>query len=135
MPELPEVEAVCRKLRKQAIGAALVLAHIERRRITTPQDPVEVETLATGHTIERIDRRGKNILIRLSGGLAMRVHLVSVRYLVELDLPCPVRQRDRVIDEHNVRPVLQAVAASKFQSIWFKRTPLTKYRVDVIAGT
>ncbi len=75
MPELPEVEAVCRKLRKHAIGATLVSAHIERRRITAPQDPAEVEALATGHTIERIDRRGKNILIGLSGGLAMRVHL------------------------------------------------------------
>jgi formamidopyrimidine-DNA glycosylase len=75
MPELPEVEAVCRKLRKQAIGATIVAAHIERRRITTPQDPTEVEALATGRTIERIDRRGKNILIGLSGGVAMRVHL------------------------------------------------------------
>jgi formamidopyrimidine-DNA glycosylase len=75
MPELPEVEAVCRKLRKHAIGAKLVSAHIERRRITTPQDPAEVEALLTGRSIERIDRRGKNILIALSGGLTMRVHL------------------------------------------------------------
>ena len=75
MPELPEVEAVCRRLRKQAVGATIVSTHIERRRITAPQDPVEVETLATGRSIERIDRRGKNILIGLSGGLAMRVHL------------------------------------------------------------
>jgi formamidopyrimidine-DNA glycosylase len=75
MPELPEVEAVCRKLRKHAIGATLVSAHIERRRITAPQDPAEVEALSTGRSIERIDRRGKNILIGLSGGLTMRVHL------------------------------------------------------------
>src|SRR6202171_2210867 len=75
MPELPEVEAVCRKLRKHAIGAALIAAHIERRRITAPQDPVELEAFAAGRTIGRIDRRGKNILIGLSGGLAMRVHL------------------------------------------------------------
>jgi formamidopyrimidine-DNA glycosylase len=75
MPELPEVEAVCRKLRKHAIGAAIVSAHIERRRIAAPQDPTAVEALSTGRSIERIDRRGKNILIGLSGGLAMRVHL------------------------------------------------------------
>jgi formamidopyrimidine-DNA glycosylase len=75
MPELPEVEAVCHKLRKHAIGATLVSAHIERRRITAPQDPAEVEALSTGRSIERIDRRGKNILIGLSGGLTMRVHL------------------------------------------------------------
>ena len=75
MPELPEVEAVCRKLRQHATGATLVSAHIERRRITAPQDPAEVEALAAGRSIERIDRRGKNILIGLSGGLSMRIHL------------------------------------------------------------
>ena len=55
--------------------------------------------------------------------------------MVELDLSCPVRQRDRVIDEHDRRLALPAVAARNFQSIRFKRTPLTKYRTDVIAGT
>jgi formamidopyrimidine-DNA glycosylase len=75
MPEAPEVEAVCRKLRKSATGATIAQSHIERRRITLPQDPAQVEALATGRTVERIDRRGKNILVRLSGGLTMRVHL------------------------------------------------------------
>jgi formamidopyrimidine-DNA glycosylase len=75
MPELPEVEAVCRKLRKDVVGAKLVSAHIERRRITTPQAPGEVESLAAGRAIERISRRGKNILIGLSGGLTLHVHL------------------------------------------------------------
>src|SRR5882724_8192107 len=75
MPELPEVEAVCRKLRRQAIGATLADAHIERLRITERQNPREVEARLRGRVIERIDRRGKNILIILSGGLTMRVHL------------------------------------------------------------
>jgi formamidopyrimidine-DNA glycosylase len=75
MPELPEVEAVCRKLRKDAVGATLISAHIERSRITAPLDPTEVEALLSGRTIEQIDRRGKNILVGLSGGLTMRVHL------------------------------------------------------------
>jgi hypothetical protein len=60
---------------------------------------------------------------------------VSVRCIVELDLPRSVRQRDQVIDEHNGRLFLSTVAAQNFQSIWFKRTPLIKYRADVIAST
>ena len=75
MPELPEVEAVCRKLRRDAAGAKLVSAHIERRRITLSQDCGQVESLAAGRSIERILRRGKNILVGLSGGFVMRVHL------------------------------------------------------------
>jgi len=38
MPELPEVEAVCRKLRKQATGATLVTVRVERPRITAPPE-------------------------------------------------------------------------------------------------
>src|SRR2546425_613025 len=75
MPELPEVEAVCRKLRHGATGARLLSARIERRRITSPQDPADVEVRLRGRSIERIGRRGKNILITLSGGLTMRIHL------------------------------------------------------------
>jgi formamidopyrimidine-DNA glycosylase len=75
MPELPEVEAVCRKLRKSLVGATVFSAHIERPRITAPRDSGEVEALTTGRTIEGITRRGKNILIGLSGGLTLHVHL------------------------------------------------------------
>jgi formamidopyrimidine-DNA glycosylase len=75
MPELPEVEAVCRKLRKDAAGAVIASAHIERRRITEPQDPKEVEALISGRAIGRVERRGKNILVGLAGGLTVHVHL------------------------------------------------------------
>ena len=60
---------------------------------------------------------------------------VHVRYMVELDLSCPVRQRERVLDEHNGRLDLPTVAARKFEPIRFKRAPLAKHRADVIAST
>ncbi len=75
MPELPEVEAVCRKLRRAAEGCVIASGHIVRKRISAPQDPAEVETRAAGRTIERVERRGKNIFLHLTGGLAMHVHL------------------------------------------------------------
>lgn len=91
MPELPEVEAVCRKLRREAIGARIVAATIQRRRITSPQNPAEAETLALG-TIARIDRRAKNIRVRLSSGLTIHVHLRMTGNLY-------------VIPDHRLRPV------------------------------
>lgn len=75
MPELPEVEAICRKLRREAAGAVIHAGHIVRQRITLPQDPSTAESLPTGRAIESVERRGKNILIGLSGGLTMHVHL------------------------------------------------------------
>ncbi|HSB16752.1 MAG TPA: bifunctional DNA-formamidopyrimidine glycosylase/DNA-(apurinic or apyrimidinic site) lyase [Bryobacteraceae bacterium] len=75
MPELPEVEAVCRKLRRDALGACIAAARVLRSGTTRPQKTRRVESLAAGRIIETIERRGKNILIGLSGGMWVRVHL------------------------------------------------------------
>jgi formamidopyrimidine-DNA glycosylase len=74
MPELPEVEAVCRKLRREAVGAVIGEAHVLRPRMTHPQHPSEF-TRTAGHTITNVERRGKNILVHLSGGVALWFHL------------------------------------------------------------
>ncbi len=75
MPELPEVEAVCERLRQTALGAEIVSAHFTRPSITRPQKPAALQTKLSGRTIEAVERRAKNVLLRLSGGLVMRVHL------------------------------------------------------------
>ena len=69
MPELPEVEAVCRKLRRDATGARIIsarLLHRPNRRL---------ERRVAGRTIRAVERRGKNILLHLDEDLAIRVHL------------------------------------------------------------
>lgn len=68
MPELPEVEAVCRRLRR-AVGGRIRVARV--RRCGTPA--VEVKT--PGRRIESIERRGKHIFMALSGGLHVHAHL------------------------------------------------------------
>ena len=75
MPELPEVEAVCRKLRRDAAGARILAATVQRRRITHPLAPEAVEEACRGKIIQGVERRGKNIFINLSGGLTLHVHL------------------------------------------------------------
>src|SRR5690348_13996667 len=75
MPELPEVEAICSKLREQITGERITAAAVLRSGITHPQSPAEVESLVRGQCIEVVERRAKNILIRLSGGWWIRIHL------------------------------------------------------------
>ena len=74
MPELPEVEAVIGMLRPEAIGATIQRVDVFRPRSVKPQDVSVLET-TRGKRIESIERRGKNIVIRLTGDLALRVHL------------------------------------------------------------
>ncbi|MFN7922945.1 MAG: bifunctional DNA-formamidopyrimidine glycosylase/DNA-(apurinic or apyrimidinic site) lyase [Bryobacteraceae bacterium] len=69
MPEMPEVEAVCRKLRAEAVGRRIRAVKISR--CATPA----VAELAAGKSIKAVDRKGKHILIRLSGSITVHVHL------------------------------------------------------------
>jgi formamidopyrimidine-DNA glycosylase len=75
MPELPEVEAVCRRLRRDALHAEIAAVRILRPSVTRPQLPRTVEKRAAGRTIDGVRRRGKNILIDLSGGEVLHIHL------------------------------------------------------------
>jgi formamidopyrimidine-DNA glycosylase len=74
MPELPEVEAIVRRLRPEVTGAAIARVEVMRARTVLPQKPATV-TAAAGKKIEAIERCGKNIVIRLSSGAALRIHL------------------------------------------------------------
>ena len=69
MPELPEVEAVVRRLRPQVEGARMT--GCGQFRPTTANGLEQ----AVGRRIEGVDRRGKHILVRLDGGAFLRVHL------------------------------------------------------------
>jgi formamidopyrimidine-DNA glycosylase len=69
MPELPEVEAVVRRLRPQVEGARI--AGCGQFRPTTAKGSPQ----AIGRRIAGVDRRGKHILVRLDGGAFLRVHL------------------------------------------------------------
>jgi formamidopyrimidine-DNA glycosylase len=69
MPELPEVEAVRRKLDREVAKAVIVAARLVRR----PDRALEAQL--RGRRIERVGRRGKNLLLELSGGSVLRVHL------------------------------------------------------------
>lgn len=75
MPELPEVEAVCRRLAPVVTGKSIRAVHVLRVTPLKPQRPATLVRLAGGRKIKAVRRRGKNILIDLSGGQTMRVHL------------------------------------------------------------
>jgi len=66
MPELPEVETVRRGLESVLIGATVHSVLVRDRRLRWPITDAFEATLA-GSVIERIERRSKYLLFRLSG--------------------------------------------------------------------
>jgi formamidopyrimidine-DNA glycosylase len=76
MPELPEVEAIVRTLRDGGLeGARLQAAHVVRPLVTRPQSHHDIEQLTSKNTIRHVRRRAKNIVLDLSNGYSLRVHL------------------------------------------------------------
>lgn len=74
MPELPEVETVVRTLAPSLAGRHIVAVDLRRDDILQPRG-IDLPALLVGQLVSRIDRRGKKILIRLSGGDTLGIHL------------------------------------------------------------
>jgi formamidopyrimidine-DNA glycosylase len=97
MPELPEVETVCRGLAPVLEGRRLARITLRRRDLRIPF-PKDLVARAEGQRVERIYRRAKYIIMALSNGDALVAHLgMSGRMLVVKDKATPFSAHDHVI--------------------------------------
>lgn len=74
MPELPEVETVCRGLAKALLHARITEVEQHRGDLRTPL-PKNLPARLKGRQIEAINRRAKYILITLDKGETLLMHL------------------------------------------------------------
>jgi formamidopyrimidine-DNA glycosylase len=74
MPELPEVETVMRGLRERLEGRTIVRAETHRPDLRWPL-PEGLQHRLTGARVTSFRRRGKYILMRLTGGDSVLLHL------------------------------------------------------------
>jgi len=75
MPELPEVETTVRDLQKKILGRKIKDIWTDfQKMIKKPRDFKDFKKGIEGRKIENIRRRGKNILIDLSGNKTLLIH-------------------------------------------------------------
>lgn len=75
MPELPEVETVRRTLQDKLAGCRITGAGVHRPEVIGTPGPAEFKAKIRGKEILRLDRRGKYLLVHLSGGFSVVIHL------------------------------------------------------------
>lgn len=75
MPELPEVETIVNALRPHAVGRTFAGVRVNDVRPLQNLSPEEFCQKLIGRKIIALDRRGKYLIFRLSGGMNMIVHL------------------------------------------------------------
>jgi len=73
MPELPEVETACRGIRPHVLGQRVTRVIVRERRLRWPVPESLVKDLP-GHTIDRVERRAKYILLYTAVGTVI-LHL------------------------------------------------------------
>jgi formamidopyrimidine-DNA glycosylase len=82
MPELPEVETVCRQLEPELEGRRIERLEVLDARWCRPVPPGELEAAVSGRTIAGLGRRGKYLLLRLDGSQTLVMHLRMTGNLV-----------------------------------------------------
>ncbi|HLY14303.1 MAG TPA: bifunctional DNA-formamidopyrimidine glycosylase/DNA-(apurinic or apyrimidinic site) lyase [Candidatus Limnocylindrales bacterium] len=75
MPELPEVETVVRDLRPRIVGAEISGTRSTWARTLRTHDSAAFAAAVRGRRIEAVGRRAKLLVVELSGGTALTIHL------------------------------------------------------------
>ncbi|WP_069802890.1 bifunctional DNA-formamidopyrimidine glycosylase/DNA-(apurinic or apyrimidinic site) lyase [Thermogemmatispora onikobensis] len=99
MPELPEVEYTARQVRAALVGASIAEALVFwERSIARPDSDAFCQEIA-GRRIEGVRRRGKLLLLDLSGDYLLTIHRRMTGNLLVLPpgwhLDCRLRKQDR----------------------------------------
>lgn len=97
MPELPEVETVRTTLAEKITGLSIEAVDILMPKIIRTPSPEEFCRRLTGQTILALDRRGKYLLVRLSGGLTLVIHLRMTGRLVYTTASTPPAKYTHVL--------------------------------------
>lgn len=96
MPELPEVETVCRGLAPALTGHKITSVTVNRRKLRIPV-PRDFEKTLTGSRIVKIRRRAKYIIMELDNGTSALWHLgMSGSMIISATMPVPAKH-DHVI--------------------------------------
>jgi len=82
MPELPEVETVCRQLDPELAGRGIEALEVRDSRWCRPMPAKRLEAAVAGATIEGLGRRGKYLLLALDRERTLVMHLRMTGNLV-----------------------------------------------------
>jgi formamidopyrimidine-DNA glycosylase len=94
MPELPEVETVCRGLAPHLIGQTVAQVVVRQPRLRWPV-PAELGLRLPGRIIRRLERRAKYLLLGTDAGTAI-FHLGMTGRLRVLPADTPLQKHDHV---------------------------------------
>ncbi len=117
MPELPEVETVCRGLAIALEGRRLTRVDVNRPDLRFPL-PTDLTARLTGRRVERVWRRAKYIQVALDDQTVMLGHLgMSGRIVITPGLPNQIGPHDHIVFHVDDGTVLRFIDPRRFGMI------------------
>lgn len=95
MPELPEVEFCARRLRDWAVRRRIVAVHALPGPPLRDVTPAALEVGLRGRRVVGVDRRGKQLFVRLEGDLVLLAHLGMTGKFIRTAPRAPARPGER----------------------------------------
>ncbi|MCR4337594.1 MAG: bifunctional DNA-formamidopyrimidine glycosylase/DNA-(apurinic or apyrimidinic site) lyase [Candidatus Omnitrophica bacterium] len=92
MPELPEVETICRDLKKSVVGERIKEVVIFDHRVIRFPKPAEFQSQLRGAWIKGIERRGKALILEMATSRRKRRFLV-VQLMMTGQLVCSAQEQ------------------------------------------
>ncbi len=113
MPELPEVETIVRGLKRTVLGKKIKAITIVPSRVLRNKLSYFKRNLI-GLKIIGVKRRGKNIILQLSSGNLILIHLGMTGNLIYLKRPAPLIKHDHLNMEFSDKSQLRYNDPRKF---------------------
>lgn len=95
MPELPEVETTCRGIAPFISNISIEKMIVRKRQLRLPI-PAEIETCCQSQQIISVSRRAKYLLLSLSNGATLLIHLGMSGHLRLTKTGQPLKKHDHV---------------------------------------
>lgn len=135
MPELPEVETVARDLRPRLVGATIVGARTSWARTLRTHTPEAFAGDVAGRRVEAVGRRAKQLVIDLTGGAALTVHLKMTGQLFVVPAEAPEDPYIRLVLELADGRELRFRDIRKFGRVGlYGRDPVSRELVTEVGG-
>jgi formamidopyrimidine-DNA glycosylase len=119
MPELPEVETVRRIVGPQIVGRTIASVDIANPSIIAHPEPPLFIALATGQSIQNMDRRGKFLITELASGDRIINHLRMTGQLLVTPSDLPVEKHTHLTMQLSDGKQIRYIDQRRFGRFWY----------------
>lgn len=121
MPELPEVEAIKRVIEPQIQGLVIKTISVRRPEVIAHPSADEFCRDLTGRSIDKMERRGKFLIMRMDNGGRAILHLRMTGCLLFTPAGCPEEKHTHLVFELENGCELRFSDTRRFGRFWLVR--------------